>query len=401
MPTRSTPLARADYELHDNLWARPAACSSPARRRWCGCSDAARARCPCRAAHRGLRQRLPRLAAGRVDQQPGRRALSSPRPACASCRPSTRSSPPRRCWARSASSPTPSARSTACSRSGTARARRRSRRRRDQARQRLRQLSPRGVLVVAGDDHGCVSSSMPHQSEGLFRRSRCRWWRRPTWPEILGVWAVRLGAVALLGQLGRADRAVGGGGKRHDGGPRRDQRTRRGVGRCRRGARRHRPRRAGRRPALPLARSAQPAHRIAPARQAGCGARLRARQQHRPRGDRRAGRERGHRHLRQGALRPDGGAAPSRDHAGDAGRGRRAALQRWACPSRSRRRARRPLRAACARSSWSRRRRPSSRRSCASCSTTPRSGRGRRSSANTMRKGGRWCRRSANCGPRA
>ena len=30
--------------------------------------------------------------------------------------------------------------------------------------------SPRGgVLVVAGDDHGCVSSSMPHQSEGLFQ----------------------------------------------------------------------------------------------------------------------------------------------------------------------------------------------------------------------------------------
>jgi indolepyruvate ferredoxin oxidoreductase len=30
--------------------------------------------------------------------------------------------------------------------------------------------SPRGgVLVVAGDDHGCVSSSMPHQSDGLFQ----------------------------------------------------------------------------------------------------------------------------------------------------------------------------------------------------------------------------------------
>jgi indolepyruvate ferredoxin oxidoreductase len=26
-----------------------------------------------------------------------------------------------------------------------------------------------GVLVVAGDDHGCVSSSMPHQSDGLFQ----------------------------------------------------------------------------------------------------------------------------------------------------------------------------------------------------------------------------------------
>ena len=30
--------------------------------------------------------------------------------------------------------------------------------------------SPKGgVLVVAGDDHGCVSSSMPHQSEGVFQ----------------------------------------------------------------------------------------------------------------------------------------------------------------------------------------------------------------------------------------
>ena len=25
-----------------------------------------------------------------------------------------------------------------------------------------------GVLVVAGDDHGCVSSSMPHQSDVAF-----------------------------------------------------------------------------------------------------------------------------------------------------------------------------------------------------------------------------------------
>ena len=26
-----------------------------------------------------------------------------------------------------------------------------------------------GVLVVAGDDHGCVSSSMPHQSDAVFQ----------------------------------------------------------------------------------------------------------------------------------------------------------------------------------------------------------------------------------------
>ena len=45
--------------------------------------------------------------------------------------------------------------------------------------------------------------------------------------EILEFGWPRLGAVALLGQLGRADRAVGGGGKRHDGGSRCDQRARR------------------------------------------------------------------------------------------------------------------------------------------------------------------------------
>lgn len=32
-----------------------------------------------------------------------------------------------------------------------------------------------GVLVVAGDDHGCVSSSMPHQSDGAFQA-----WHMPT-----------------------------------------------------------------------------------------------------------------------------------------------------------------------------------------------------------------------------
>ena len=32
-----------------------------------------------------------------------------------------------------------------------------------------------GVLVVAGDDHGCVSSSMPHQSDSRCSRGTCRW----------------------------------------------------------------------------------------------------------------------------------------------------------------------------------------------------------------------------------
>ncbi len=95
----------------------------------------------------------------------------------------------------------------------------------------------------------------------------------------------------------------------------------------RRGAHGHRPRGAGRWPALPLARPAEPAHRIALARQAGRGARVRARQLDRPRRDRVAERRGGHRHLRQGALRPDGGAAPAGDHAVDAGRCRRAPVQ--------------------------------------------------------------------------
>ncbi len=32
-----------------------------------------------------------------------------------------------------------------------------------------------GVLVVAGDDHGCVSSSMPHQSDLALQAWSCRW----------------------------------------------------------------------------------------------------------------------------------------------------------------------------------------------------------------------------------
>ena len=53
----------------------------------------------------------------------GRRARCSTTRACASCRRSTRSSARPRCWARSASSPTRSAPPTACSPCGTARAR--------------------------------------------------------------------------------------------------------------------------------------------------------------------------------------------------------------------------------------------------------------------------------------
>ena len=91
------------------------------------------------------------------------------RPASNSCRRSTRISRRPRCSARSRSRPIPTARSRAYSVSGTARAPGV-----DRAGDALKHgnaygSSPHGgVLVVAGDDHGCVSSSMPHQSDVAF-----------------------------------------------------------------------------------------------------------------------------------------------------------------------------------------------------------------------------------------
>jgi indolepyruvate ferredoxin oxidoreductase len=65
-----------------------------------------------------------------------------------------------------------------------------------------------GVLVVAGDDHGCVSSSMPHQSDVAMQSWHMPWSRRRASPSTSSS-ALRLGAVALLGQLGRLHRALG------------------------------------------------------------------------------------------------------------------------------------------------------------------------------------------------
>jgi fructose-1,6-bisphosphatase/inositol monophosphatase family enzyme len=107
---------------------------------------------------------------GMVDQAVWKAGKQFEKPGCASCPPSTRSSAPRQCWARSASRPTPSAPATACSRSGTARGPGV-----DRAGDALKHgnaygASPHGgVLMVAGDDHGCVSSSMPHQSDQAFQ----------------------------------------------------------------------------------------------------------------------------------------------------------------------------------------------------------------------------------------
>jgi indolepyruvate ferredoxin oxidoreductase len=104
-----------------------------------------------------------------------------------------------------------------------------------------------GVLVVAGDDHGCVSSSMPHQSDAAMQS-----WHMPVLApanvaEYLEFGLYGLGAVALLGQLGRLHGALGGRRERLDGRPRRDERARRRVEGRRDGRRRDRLRRPGRR----------------------------------------------------------------------------------------------------------------------------------------------------------
>ena len=189
-----------------------------------------------------------------------------------------------RCSARSASSPTPSAPSMACSRMwygkgpGV-----------DRAGDALKHgnaygSSPHGgVLVVAGDDHGCVSSSMPHQSDQALQAWQHAGRRAGQRRRVPGVRPVRLGAVALLRHLGRLHGALGGGRERLDGRPRPDERARRRLAGRRHRARARPATRAGRRPALPLARPAVADDRSAPARQARRGARVRARQLHRPR----------------------------------------------------------------------------------------------------------------------
>ena len=179
-------------------------------------ADAAPARCGRGPGHARLHQRLPRLAArhGRPGGVEGGQEVRA-RQASSSCRRSTRSSAPRPCWARSASRPIPSAPARACSRMwygkgpGV-----------DRAGDALKHgnaygASPHGgVLMVAGDDHGCVSSSMPHQSDQAFQS-----WHAPIVApgqrrRVPRVRPLRLGAVALLGQLGGLHGAVRSGGER-------------------------------------------------------------------------------------------------------------------------------------------------------------------------------------------
>jgi indolepyruvate ferredoxin oxidoreductase len=130
---------------------------------------------------------------------------------------------------------------------------------------------------------------------------------------IPGVRPVRLGAVALLGRLGRHGGAVRNRGERGHRGPRRGECARRRLGRRRRRARRHRPSAAPpdglhyRWPDLPSLRiESRLEDKLAAV---AAFTRRNSIDRHVISEPARQGR---HRHLRQGAPRPDGGAAPPR-----------------------------------------------------------------------------------------
>ena len=179
-----------------------------------------------------------------------------------------------------------------------------------------------GVLMVAGDDHGCVSSSMPHQSDQAFQS-----WHAPIVSPAnvaeylefgLYGWALSRFSGNWVGFTALSE--VVESGSTVD----LDLVNARGhlAGRGHR-ARHHRLR--SRRPGLHYRWPDLPSLTIEQRLHAKLdGARLRARQQHRP--ARRAERARhgGHRHRRQGALRLHGGAAAAGHRARDAGRARRA-----------------------------------------------------------------------------
>ena len=133
-----------------------------------------------------------------------------------------------------------------------------------------------GVLVVAADDHGCVSSSMPHQSDAAFQA-----WGMPV------LSPADLSDMIEFGLYGYALSRYGGGwvgltalsevvesGATVDLDAINARRATWLDADAVRAATGHRPPAAGRRPALPLARSALAAHRVTPGRQAGGGGRL-------------------------------------------------------------------------------------------------------------------------------
>ncbi len=178
-------IVRPDYRLEHNLWAERGTVfltGTQALVRLLLMQRAARRR---RAA--GTRRASSAATAARrwawSTRRSGRPARSSPRPASASCRRSTRNSAPRRCWARSASSPTPSAPSTACSRCGTARARAstapatRSSTATPTAARRTAACWWWPATTTAASRRRCRT-----RATSSSRPSTCRWWRRPTWP---------------------------------------------------------------------------------------------------------------------------------------------------------------------------------------------------------------------------
>ena len=175
-----------------------------------------------------------------------------------------------------------------------------------------------GVLVVAGDDHGCVSSSMPHQSDFAMMA-----WHMPVVNPSniadmlefgLYGWALSRFSGAWVGYKAISETVESGSTVDLDA-LHTDWAAPAGF------------RGTGRRPAQPLARSAEPDDRIADAREARRGATLRAHEQHRQMDRAEPACERRDRHVRQGASGSDGNAAPPRSDGRRSGSGRRADLQ--------------------------------------------------------------------------
>ena len=251
---------------------RPGGCSSPARRRWCASCSTRRARHRRRHQQRRFRLRLSRLAARR------RRSRTVARQDAAASGPHRIPSRGQRrpCRDRDAGSQQVETnakrevdgvfglwygKGPGVDRSGDA----------------LKHgnaygSSPHGgVLVVAGDDHGCVSSSMPHQSDVAFMalvHADAQSGKRSRVSRIRRIW---LCAEPLLRHVGRLQ---------GDFGDRRILRLRRAA--ARRALHPPPTMPAARRPALSLARPARPADRAAAGGQEARGAGLRRGQSDRP-----------------------------------------------------------------------------------------------------------------------
>ena len=156
-----------------------------------------------------------------------------------------------------------------------------------------------GVLVLAGDDHAAKSSTLAHQSEHIFKACGLPVLFPSNVQEYLDFGSARLGDEPLLRPMGRDEmrdrrgRIVGFG--RHRSAPHENH----SAGRLRD---------ARRRPEHPLARSAARAGSASARLQVVRGARLRARQQTRPRRHRFAACALRHHDRRQGLSRRAPGA---------------------------------------------------------------------------------------------